>query len=266
MLFYRLLLSISTSNNQRLRSAGDNDRRSKRFCAKAVLWVCFTWHTVKNTRDQITSIRRSKRARPNCVICISFILSGIPNECWLHKCDACVITPWRLGLRAPLVNKIHISSWRDDLVTRWPDTQWRPSCRHELNIPVFSLYCSVGPLTCQLAAVLLLARLNFSQVYREVCNLLMALSRTRAKKNLNKKFNIQVPTERCYQISPYNSWFNLSCYHNPGHNPPPYPICNWFLTWWSIPPPPTPHEAQRQFPSPHRLYLVTSNKLLSGNV
>ena len=31
MLFYRLLLSISTSNNQRLRSAGDNDRRSNAF-------------------------------------------------------------------------------------------------------------------------------------------------------------------------------------------------------------------------------------------
>ena len=25
------------------------------------------------------------------------------NECWLHTCDACVITTCRLGLRAPLV-------------------------------------------------------------------------------------------------------------------------------------------------------------------
>ena len=24
-------------------------------------------------------------------------------ECYLHTCDACVITTWRLGLRAPLV-------------------------------------------------------------------------------------------------------------------------------------------------------------------
>ena len=26
-----------------------------------------------------------------------------PNEFWLHTCDACVITTWRLALRAPLV-------------------------------------------------------------------------------------------------------------------------------------------------------------------
>ena len=256
MLFYRLVLSISTSNNQRLRSAGDNDRRSKRFCANALLCVCFTWQMVKNTRDQITSIRRSKRAWSNCVLCIPFILSGSPNECWLHKCDACVITRWRLGLRAPLVDKIHISWWRDDLVTRWPDTQWRPSCRHKLNIPVLSLYCSVCPPTCQLAAVLPLARLNFSQVYREVCNLWMALSRARAKKNLNMNFNIQVPIERCYLISAYNSWFNLSCYHNPG----PTPLPNVQLVSYLVVYCPPSH------PSPQGLYLITSNKILSGNV
>ena len=31
------------------------------------------------------------------------ILGGSPNECWLHTCNACVITSSRLGLRAPLV-------------------------------------------------------------------------------------------------------------------------------------------------------------------
>jgi len=36
-----------TSNNQRLRSAGDNDRRSKRFWSNAVLCVSFTWQVVK---------------------------------------------------------------------------------------------------------------------------------------------------------------------------------------------------------------------------
>ena len=57
---------IISSNNQRLRSAGDNDRRSKRFCSSAVLCVRFTWQMVKtrvislraiespNMRDQIT--------------------------------------------------------------------------------------------------------------------------------------------------------------------------------------------------------------------
>ena len=47
--------------------------------------------------------RRSKRAWSNCILCIPFILSGSSNECWLHTCNACVITTWRLGLRAPLV-------------------------------------------------------------------------------------------------------------------------------------------------------------------
>ena len=28
--------------------------------------------------------RRSKRAQPNCVLCIPFTLSGILNECWLR--------------------------------------------------------------------------------------------------------------------------------------------------------------------------------------
>ena len=57
----------------------------------------------QNTRDQITSDRRSKRAWSNCVMCIPFILGGSPNECWLHTSDPCVITTWTLGLRAPLV-------------------------------------------------------------------------------------------------------------------------------------------------------------------
>ena len=56
----------------------------------------------QNTRDQITSDRRSKHAWSKCVLCIPFILSGGPKECWLHTCDACVIKTWRLGLRAPL--------------------------------------------------------------------------------------------------------------------------------------------------------------------
>ena len=40
-------LFIRTSNNQRLRNAGSNDRRSKRFCSNAVLCVSFTLQMVK---------------------------------------------------------------------------------------------------------------------------------------------------------------------------------------------------------------------------
>ena len=46
---------------------------------------------------------------PNSILCIPLILNGSPNECWLHKYDACVIiTTRRLGLRAPLVPPIII--------------------------------------------------------------------------------------------------------------------------------------------------------------
>ena len=60
-----------TSNNQRLRSAGDNDRRLKHFCSNAVLYVSFTWQMVKNTHDQMTSDRRSKR--------------GVIKLCYVHS-------------------------------------------------------------------------------------------------------------------------------------------------------------------------------------
>ena len=40
-------LTIITSNSQRLGNAGDNDRRTKRFCSNAVLCVSFTWYMVK---------------------------------------------------------------------------------------------------------------------------------------------------------------------------------------------------------------------------
>ena len=56
---------IRTGNNQRLRNAGNSDRKSKRFCSNAVLCVSFTLQMVKtrvirlrvfdgsNARDQI---------------------------------------------------------------------------------------------------------------------------------------------------------------------------------------------------------------------
>ena len=52
-----------------------------------------------NTRDQITSDKRSKPAWRKCVLCIPYILKVSPNECWLHTSDVCVIATWRLGLR-----------------------------------------------------------------------------------------------------------------------------------------------------------------------
>ena len=67
-----------------------------------------------NTHDQIPSDRTSTCEWSNCVMWIPLIPSGSPNECWLHTCDARIITNWRLGLRAVLVapNKcVNNSPW-----------------------------------------------------------------------------------------------------------------------------------------------------------
>ena len=69
--------------------------------------------------DHITSetCRKSKCVWSKCVLCIPYILSGNPNECWLHTCtcDRFVITTWRLGLWAPLVTRNYfakfLSTW-----------------------------------------------------------------------------------------------------------------------------------------------------------
>ena len=57
---------------------------------------------VPKTRDQILSDQRRSRCEwSNCLLWIPFILiSGSPNECRLHTCDACIIITWRWKLRA----------------------------------------------------------------------------------------------------------------------------------------------------------------------
>ena len=85
-----------TSNNQRLKSTGDNDRR---FLLQHCPLHKFHMTDGQNMHDQITSDQRSKCVRPKCVMCIPFILSGSPHEYWLHICDTCIIKTWRLGLR-----------------------------------------------------------------------------------------------------------------------------------------------------------------------
>ena len=42
LLYDILKLNIITSNNQRLQSADDSNRRSKHFCSMAVLYISFT--------------------------------------------------------------------------------------------------------------------------------------------------------------------------------------------------------------------------------
>ena len=44
------------SGNQRWQSVGNNDRRSKRFCSNAVLYISFTWQMVKTRMIRIQVI------------------------------------------------------------------------------------------------------------------------------------------------------------------------------------------------------------------
>ena len=79
----------------------------------------------QNRRDQITRDRRSRPLWSNCVLYIPFILSGISNECWLPTCDVCVMTTWRLGLRATRGwhNKCSVISERVVAIF-WPFGHW----------------------------------------------------------------------------------------------------------------------------------------------
>ena len=104
---YRKLLTWPTVdkkpiNNQRLRSADDNGQKSKRFSSNTVLCLGFKWQMVKTRMIRLRGVE-GRNVWSKCVLCLPFILSGSPNECWLNTCDACVITTWRLGLWAPLV-------------------------------------------------------------------------------------------------------------------------------------------------------------------
>ena len=74
--YFGLLINI-----QRLRSAGAT--------------MLLLQHMIRLRRVE------GQNAWSNCILCIPFILSGSPNKCWLHTCDTCIISIWRLGLQAP---------------------------------------------------------------------------------------------------------------------------------------------------------------------
>ena len=63
-------LTIITSNNQRLGSAGDNDRRTKRFCSNAVLCVSFTRYMVKTRVIRVRYVE-GQNARDQIAFCTS---------------------------------------------------------------------------------------------------------------------------------------------------------------------------------------------------
>ena len=75
---FMINIFLITSNKRRLRSAGDNDRRSKRFRSSAVLCVSFTWQKVKPRVNRLRVIEGSNSRYQ--IMCISYTLSGGPNK------------------------------------------------------------------------------------------------------------------------------------------------------------------------------------------
>ena len=80
---------IITSNNQRLGSAGDNDRRSKRFCSNAVLCVSFTWQMVKTRVIRLRGVE-GRNARDQIAFCAfhSFLVEVQMNAGYIHATHA----------------------------------------------------------------------------------------------------------------------------------------------------------------------------------
>ena len=125
LLFYCLLFSTKIRSfisvlcpKQRVITKADGVQATTIEGQNAFAPVLYFMYTCKfhvtdgqNMLNQITSGRRSKRAWSKCILCILYILSGSPNKCWLHPCDACVITTWRLRLRAPLATHNYLQSF-----------------------------------------------------------------------------------------------------------------------------------------------------------
>ena len=58
---------------------------------------------VSNDQNKTRMIRLRGVEGRNARDQIVFLVVRSLNEYWLHTCDACVMTTWRLGLRAPVV-------------------------------------------------------------------------------------------------------------------------------------------------------------------
>ena len=84
-----LRFSHQTSYNQRLKIAGDNDRRSKRFCSSAVLCVRFTWQVVR-TRVIRLRVTEDPNARDQSAFCAfrTFLVEVQTNAGYIHATHA----------------------------------------------------------------------------------------------------------------------------------------------------------------------------------
>ena len=78
-----------TSNNQRLRSVGNNNRRSKRFCSSAVLCVSFVWQMIK-TRVIRLPVIEGRNTLDRSAFCAfhTFLVEVRSNAGYIHATHA----------------------------------------------------------------------------------------------------------------------------------------------------------------------------------
>ena len=82
-------IRLKLVTTKRLRSAGDNDRRSKRFCSIAVICVSFTWQIVKTRVIRLRMIK-GPNARDQIGFCTfhSFLVEVQSNAGYIHRTHA----------------------------------------------------------------------------------------------------------------------------------------------------------------------------------
>ena len=83
------LFKNTTSNNQMLGSAGDNERRSKRFCSNALLCVSFIRQMVKIRVIRLRGVE-GRNARDQITFCAfhSFLVEVQTNTGYIHATHA----------------------------------------------------------------------------------------------------------------------------------------------------------------------------------
>ena len=89
---------------------GANDRRSKHFCSNAVFCVGFTWQIVKTRVIRLRDVEGRNMRDQIAFYAFHFFLVEVQANFWQYTCDACVLTTWRLGLRATIIENITVNS------------------------------------------------------------------------------------------------------------------------------------------------------------
>ena len=142
------LLTLETSNNQRLRRCARRRSKVKPLLLHGCGLHKFHVTDVQNTRNQLQVIE-GPNARDKIALS-AFHLFLVCDLCKLHTCDACVITNWRLGLRAPLFvrNNSAFLTWLRSAkqgIGFCTLCFCFPTKMLHLNAPFFPLKCSVSP-------------------------------------------------------------------------------------------------------------------------